>query len=124
MTVTWWAAGLVGAGAAVAMMRIQWMDAAGAVTGTATQNGTAPIVRTVPAGAVFARPVMRFSALGTWPIGTAVLALGDASAALVAGDVPHGEGSPPYSITRYSHGAAPGDGRWRDIGLELVEVAQ
>ncbi|MGW1277582.1 hypothetical protein ACWD4V_11590 [Streptomyces tsukubensis] len=124
MVVTWWAPGLVAAGAAVAMLRIQWIDAAGVVTGTATQNGMTPIVRVVPAGVVFARPVIRFSALGTWPIGRAVLALGDVSAALVAGDVPHGEGSPPYSITRYSHGAAPGDGRWRDIGLELVEVSQ
>ncbi|MEU5160456.1 hypothetical protein AB0G74_12705 [Streptomyces sp. NPDC020875] len=124
MVVTWWAPGLVAAGAPVAMLRIQWIDAAGAVTGTATQNGTAPLVQQVPVNTAYARPVVRFSALGAWPIGRSVLALGDVSSALVAGDVPHGEGSPPYSITRYGHGAAPGDGRWRDISLELVEVAQ
>ncbi|MFF3552930.1 hypothetical protein ACFYXL_05880 [Streptomyces tsukubensis] len=124
MTVTWWVPGLVAADAAVAMLRIQWIDTAGTLHGTATQTGTAPLVRQVPPNIAFARPVVRFSALGSWPIGRSVLALGDVSAALVGGDVPHGEGSPPYSITKYGHSASPGDGRWRDLGVELVEVIQ
>ncbi|MEU5974289.1 hypothetical protein [Streptomyces sp. NPDC047315] len=122
MTVTWWAPGLIAAGAAIGQLRIQWMDSAGTVTGTANAATSAPLVRTVPTGVAYARPVVRFAALGTWPIGRAVCALGDVSAALVAGDGPHGEGTPAYSITAYSHAASAGDGRWRDVALELVEV--
>ncbi|MFJ1895904.1 hypothetical protein [Streptomyces sp. NPDC088115] len=123
MVLTWWAPGLVAAGAALAQLRIEWYDAAGALASTGTTTTTtAPMVRTVPAGVAYARPAVRFSAKGMWVIGESVLALGNISAALLAGDRPVGEGTPAYSITRYNHAATDGNGDFRDIGLELVEV--
>lgn len=123
MTVTWWAPGLLAAGAAVAQLRIEWYGADGKLISTGTTNApTVPMVRPVPALAAYARPAVRFSAKGMWTMGESVLALGDTSAALLAGDRPVGEGTPAYSITRYSHAASDGDGAFRDIGLELVEV--
>ncbi|MFE4610002.1 hypothetical protein ACFRK5_16885 [Streptomyces niveus] len=125
MVVTWWTPGLVANGAPVAQHRMQWIDAAGTVTSTATSTGAAPVVRTVPAGAAFVRPAVRFSAVGLWELGASIFATGDVSAELVPGaPVAVGEGCPAFSITRYSHAASPGDGRYRDIGLELVEVTR
>lgn len=70
------------------------------------------------------RPAIRFDGtrLGEWAMGESMLCLGDVSAALVAGERPHGEGTPAYSITGYSHAATAGDGAFRDISLDLVEV--
>ncbi|MFJ1640810.1 hypothetical protein [Streptomyces sp. NPDC088256] len=124
MVVTWWAPGLIAAGAALAQLRIEWYSAAGALLSTGTTNAPGvPMVRTVPANAAYARPAARFSAKGLWNLGESVFALGDVSAALVAGDRPIGEGCPGFSITRYSHTASEGDGAFRDIGFELVEVS-
>ncbi|MGA6171505.1 hypothetical protein ACPEIF_14790 [Streptomyces sp. NPDC012600] len=123
MVLTWWTPGLVVSGAALSQLRMEWYRADGGLISTATTSTpTTPMVRTVPAGAAYARPAVRFSREGVWLLGESVLALGDVSAALVAGDRPIGEGCPGFSITRYSHVASEGDGSFRDIGLELVEV--
>ncbi|MBB5934577.1 hypothetical protein [Streptomyces zagrosensis] len=122
--VTWWVPGLLAAGAALSQLRIEWYDVANSLlSAAATNTPLVPMVHTVPAGAAYARPAVRFSAKGMWVMGESVLALGDVSAALLAGDRPTGEGCPSYSITRYSHAAMAGDGAFRDIGLELVEVS-
>ncbi|MEV7844091.1 hypothetical protein AB0O50_08900 [Streptomyces cyaneofuscatus] len=124
MVVTWWVPGLVASGAALSQLRIEWYDKAGALLSTATTEApTVPMVRTVPASAAYARPAVRFAAEGVWLLGDSVLAVGDVSAALVAGDRPIGEGCPAFSVTRYSHVASEGNGALRDIGLELVEVS-
>ncbi len=123
MTLTWWAPGLVANGAAVGQLVLAWYDAAGkALTGASSTTPAAPLVATVPTGAAFAVPAVAFTARGVWALGYSVLALGDVSAALLAGERPVGEGSPAYSITGYSHAPTAGDGRYRDIGLDLVEV--
>lgn len=123
MTLTWWAPGLVANGAALGQLVIGWYDSAGkALTGTGSATPAAPLVATAPAGVAFAVPAVGFTAKGVWPLGYSVLALGDVSAELVAGERPVGEGSPAYSVTGYSHLPMGGDGRYRDIGLELVEV--
>ncbi|MFD8115446.1 hypothetical protein [Streptomyces microflavus] len=123
MVVTWWTPGLLTSGAALSQLRIEWYRTDGGLisTDTTTTPG-APMVRTVPSGAAYARPAVRFAAEGVWLLGESILALGDVSAALLAGARPIGEGTPAYSITRYSHVASEGDGAHRDIGLELVEV--
>ncbi|MEU3060647.1 hypothetical protein [Streptomyces subrutilus] len=124
MVVTWWAPGLIASGAALAQLRIEWYGADGKLISTGTTNApTVPMVRPVPALAAYARPAVRFSAKGMWVMGESVFALGDVSAPLLAGDRPTGDGTPGYSITRYSHAATDGDGAYRDIGLELVEVS-
>ncbi|MFB6955249.1 hypothetical protein ACFCXP_37020 [Streptomyces niveus] len=124
MTLTWWAPGLVTSGAALAQLRIEWYDARGTLLSTALTNSpTAPLVRTVPANTVYARPAVRFAAKGMWLLGESVLVLGDVSAALVAGEPFYGDGTPAYSITAFTHAASDGNGAHRDVGLELVEVA-
>ncbi|MFE7520571.1 hypothetical protein [Streptomyces halstedii] len=119
---TWWVPGLVESGAPVGSLRVEWYSAAGAVISTTTGGGARPMVATVPAGAAYIRPGAEFTATGMWALGASVLALGDVSAAVMAGARPTGEGCPAYSITGYSHAASAGDGRFRDIALELVEV--
>ncbi|MEU7160334.1 hypothetical protein [Streptomyces chrestomyceticus] len=123
MTLTWWTPGLVANGAALGQLVIGWYDVAGkALTVVSSTTPAAPLVATVPERAVYAVPAVGFTAKGVWPLGYSVLALGDVSAALVAGERPVGEGSPAYSVTGYSHAPMAGDGRYRDIGLDLVEV--
>lgn len=123
LTMTWWVPGLIESGAAVSGWAIGWLDATlKQISVTSTAEVGTPLVRTVPDGAAFMLPAVRFSAKGIWPIGNSVLTLGDASAALVSGDRPYGEGNPAYSITDYSHVPVPGRGEFRDIGLDLVEV--
>ncbi|MGW6061697.1 hypothetical protein [Streptomyces sp. NPDC055189] len=123
MTVTWWTPGLVAGGAALGQLRIQWFDASGALLSTGTTNAPAvPMVRPVPAGAAYARPAARFTAKGLWEMGSSAFTLGDTSAALLAGERPAGEGCPAVSVTGYSHAPADGNGAFRDIGLDLVEV--
>ncbi|MGW1836315.1 hypothetical protein [Streptomyces sp. NPDC002067] len=119
--VTWWCPGLVEAGAAARMV-LGWLDATGKGI-TTVSGGPGPLVAVPPPGAAYALPAVLIGAVGVWTLGGAVLAVGDISAALLAGDRPHGEGAPAYSITGYSHSAVPGAGEHRDIGLELVEVA-
>ncbi|MFI0262076.1 hypothetical protein ACH4OW_23900 [Streptomyces sp. NPDC017056] len=123
MTLTWWAPGLVASGAALGQLVIGWYDAAGkALTVSSSATTAVPLVAKAPARAAFAAPAVGFTAKGVWPLGSSVLALGDVSAALLAGERPVGEGSPAYSVTGYSHAAMTGDGAYRDIGLDLVEV--
>ncbi|MFE7498215.1 hypothetical protein ACFU6O_03830 [Streptomyces albidoflavus] len=120
---TWWVPGLRAAGAALRALRIDWHDASGAyLSGNSTTNVTRPMVATPHSRAVYARPSVRFAATGLWQLGASVLAVGNTSAALAAGEAPAGEGCPPYSITSYAHAATPGDGRYRDLSLELTEV--
>ncbi|GGV54226.1 hypothetical protein GCM10010245_85680 [Streptomyces spectabilis] len=125
MELTWWAPGLLASGAPVVQWRMEWYDAAGKLFFTSsTPNVTVPIVRTAPEKSAYVRPAIRFDGtrLGEWAMGESMLCLGDVSAALVAGERPHGEGTPAYSITGYSHAATAGDGAFRDISLDLVEV--
>ncbi|MEV0445455.1 hypothetical protein AB0I84_08150 [Streptomyces spectabilis] len=123
MAVTWWAPGLVAKGAALGQLRIEWYDAAGTRLSTGVTSTTdAPMVRTAPDGSAFMRPAVRFTAKGLWEMGPSVLAVGDSAAPLSAGERPVGDGCPPYSITRYTHAATAGNGAFRDITLELVEV--
>ncbi|BAU83121.1 hypothetical protein SLA_2188 [Streptomyces laurentii] len=118
---TWWAPGLQWA--ALSALRLYWYGAAKNLLSTTNHNTPGvPLVATAPAGAAYVRPGVRFSGVGTWTLGASVLAPGDISAELLAGEPPAGEGSPAYAVTGYSHTATAGDGRYRDIGLELVEV--
>ncbi|MEU7584435.1 hypothetical protein AB0B50_43425 [Streptomyces sp. NPDC041068] len=120
---TWWPRGLVEAGAAMQPARMEWLDKTGTrITTSVADVAGAPLVATAPANAVWARPHVAFTAKGMWELGTSVLALGDISASLTAGERPTGEGTPAYSVTKYTHAASDGDGAYRDIGLELVEV--
>ncbi|MEV6079613.1 hypothetical protein AB0L80_31555 [Streptomyces sp. NPDC052069] len=122
-TYTWWAPGLVSAGASMQSARVAWYDAAATfISNSAAPAAGVPLVATAPPNAAFLRPFVRFGATGLWAMGASVLALGDISGALVSGERPAGEGCPPFSITGYSHQANPGDGAYRDIGLDLVEV--
>ncbi|MGW2860830.1 hypothetical protein [Streptomyces sp. NPDC001205] len=122
-TYTWWAPGLVASGAAMMSARVAWYDAARAYLSTsAAPAAGVPLVTTAPPGAAFVQPYVAFTAKGVWALGESVFALGDVAAALLAGERPPGEGCPAMSITRYSHQATAGDGAYRDIGLELVEV--
>ncbi|QDQ12465.1 hypothetical protein [Streptomyces spectabilis] len=122
-TYTWWTPDLVSAGAAMMTARVAWYDVANTYLSTSSASTAGvPLVATVPAKAAYLRPYVAFTAKGMWLMGSSVLALGDISAALTAGERPTGEGAPAYSITKYSHAASDGDGAFRDIGLELVEV--
>lgn len=120
---TWWSPGLVAGGAAMQSARVAWYDAANTfISNTAAPQGGVPLVVTAPPNAAYVRPFVRFNQTGAWELGSSVLALGNLSAALTtAGERPAGDGCPPYSVTGYSH-AASADGRFRDVGLELVEV--
>ncbi|WP_158857677.1 hypothetical protein [Streptomyces sp. NRRL B-1347] len=125
MVYTWWAPGLLASGAPVVQWRMEWYDVSGKLFFTSsTPNVAVPIVRTAPEKAAYVRPAVRFDGTrgGDWPMGQSMLCLGDVSAALVAGARPYGEGTPAYSITGYSHAATAGDGAFRDISLDLVEV--
>ncbi|MFD9629797.1 hypothetical protein [Streptomyces violascens] len=122
-TYTWWTPGLVAAGASVLNARVAWYDVARKWISTSVAGAPGvPLVASAPANAAYVWPHATFTAKGVWPLGASVLAAGDIAAALLAGELPPGEGSPPFSITRYSHAATDGDGAYRDIGLELVEV--
>ncbi|MFD4797206.1 hypothetical protein [Streptomyces anulatus] len=120
---TWWTPGLVAAGAPMLPARVAWYDAAKAylAVSAASQAGI-PAVVTAPANAAYVRPYAGFTATGMYVLGESVFALGDVSAALTAGERPAGEGCPTYSITGYTHAASAGDGRYRDVALDLVEV--
>ncbi|MET9147298.1 hypothetical protein [Streptomyces sp. NPDC004042] len=122
-TYTWWTPGLDAAGAPMLPARVSWYDASTVfLSESAASTSGRPAVVTAPPRAAYVRPYVAFTAKGMWGMGESVLALGDVSAALLAGDRPIGDGTPPYSITRYSHVASEGDGAYRDISLELVEV--
>lgn len=123
LTYTWWTPGLVTAGAATQSSRVIWYDAAKAIVGASVASLPGiPLVATAPAAAVYVRPFVGFTATGLWDLGVSVFSLGDVSASLAAGERPAGEGCPPYSITGYTHAMSAGNGAYRDIGLELVEV--
>lgn len=123
LVLTFWVPGLVAYVAKIAGMYINWFDANRNPLTPSSQPGAAvPLVATAPSRAAFAVPVVRFNALGTWDLGVSVLNVGNTSAALLAGATPTGEGTPAYSITGYTHAPAGGDGAYRNIGLELVEV--
>ncbi|MEW2034906.1 hypothetical protein AB0901_30945 [Streptomyces roseifaciens] len=119
---TWWTPGLIAQGAALQTPRVAWHDAARKWVSTSIGSTSGPLVAEAPPGAAYALPFVSFTATGIWQAGEAVFAAGDMGAALLAGERPPGEGCPPYSITRYTHAATDGDGAYRDIGLELVEV--
>ncbi|MER5304592.1 hypothetical protein ABT039_34710 [Streptomyces lasiicapitis] len=122
-TYTWWPRGLVEAGATMQTSRVEWLDATGTLITTSVASlAGAPLVAAAPANAVWVRPYVAFTAKGMWELGASVLALGNVAAALVAGERPTGQGTPAYSVTKYTHAASDGDGAYRDIGLELVEV--
>ncbi|MCX5398470.1 hypothetical protein [Streptomyces sp. NBC_00102] len=120
---TWWTPGLVAAGAPMVNSQVAWYSAAKGfmTTATASKPGV-PLVTTAPAGAAYVRPYVAFTATGLWDLGASIFCPGDISADLLAGERPAGEGCPAMSITGYSHVATPGNGAFRDIGLELVEV--
>ncbi|MFF7689714.1 hypothetical protein ACFZB6_26655 [Streptomyces syringium] len=123
LVVTWWVPGLHAAGAALDALKIHWHNAANEYLSVTTQTDVSrPVVATAPAGAAYCTPSVRFKATGMWLMGESVLALGDVAAELLSGQRPSGEGCPAYSITKYSHAPSDGDGAFRDIGLELVEV--
>ncbi|UQI46715.1 hypothetical protein M1P56_21360 [Streptomyces sp. HU2014] len=121
-TLTWWTPSLAAAKAPLAGGYLYWYRADNTYLGAVAGSGTRPLVTTVPPGAAFARPGVAFTAKGSWPLGESVLAPGDLSTELLDGERPPGEGTPAYSITDYQHVAAA-DARYRDIGLDLVEVA-
>ncbi|WP_369376107.1 hypothetical protein [Streptomyces sp. cg36] len=122
-TWTWWTPGLVAAGAPMLSARVAWYDV-GRKWISASVAGAlgTPLVAVAPAGAAYAWPHVAFTAKGVWDLGVSVFAPGDIAAALLAGERPVGDGCPAMSITRYSEAAAPGDGAFRNIGLDLVEV--
>ncbi|MCX4663358.1 hypothetical protein [Streptomyces uncialis] len=125
MELTWWAEGLRHSGAAIAEHRLEWITTTGAVLATDSSPGIWPMASYVPLFAAYVRPGVRFSHIGMWEMGASILAMGDVAAELVSARVPPaGEGTPPYSITRYSHAPSPGNGALRDIALELVEVTR
>ncbi|MFD4833747.1 hypothetical protein ACFWPV_28460 [Streptomyces uncialis] len=125
MELTWWAYGLMQSTAAISAHRLEWITPTGTVLGTSASPGNGPMVEYVPLFTGFVRPALRFSARGMWDMGASVLAMGNKRPELnTAAQPPAGEGCPSYSITGYSHEASPGDGRYRDIGLELVEVTR
>ncbi|MFB6908083.1 hypothetical protein ACFCWB_27795 [Streptomyces bacillaris] len=120
---TWWPAGLRRAGAALGVLGVQWYNAARTNIGaTATSTVFEPFVTTALAGAAYARPFVRFAGTGTWTLGRAHFAVGDRSAELLAGASPPGEGTYGYTVTRYTNEAHKGNGLYRDLTLELVEV--
>ncbi|MFG2147518.1 hypothetical protein ACGFRG_25530 [Streptomyces sp. NPDC048696] len=122
-TYTWWAPGLVASGAVMMSARVAWYDASRTYLSTsAAPAAGVPLVAAAPVNAAYVQPYVAFTAKGVWELGPSVFAAGDIAAALLAGELPPGEGTPPFSITRYSHVATDGDGAYRDIGLELVEV--
>ncbi|SCD35370.1 hypothetical protein [Streptomyces sp. OspMP-M43] len=122
-TYTWWAPGLVAAGAVMVNSQVAWYNAAKSFmhTSTASRAGT-PLVIAAPSGAAYVRPYVAFTATGLWDLGASVFAPGDISDALLGGERPVGDGCPTYSITGYTHAASAGNGRYRDVALELVEV--
>ncbi|MBZ4319539.1 hypothetical protein [Streptomyces huiliensis] len=122
MTVTWWVPGLIAAGAGIARLCLFWHDRATGYVSGQVGPPERPLVGAVPTRGAFVRPAVRFNKTGVWEMGFSALTVGDTSAALLAGDRPYGEGTPPYSVTGYSHAATAGDGRYRDVSLDLVEV--
>ncbi|MBH1936496.1 hypothetical protein I5Q34_19815 [Streptomyces sp. AV19] len=123
MTLTWWAPGLLAAGADFAGLGLYWHNRTGDFLTGLLGNKNRPLVAVAPAGAAFVRVAARFNAKGAWPVGESILTVGDTSAALLAGDRPYGEGAPQYSVTGYTHAATSPNPTYRDITLELVEVA-
>ncbi|MFJ5707608.1 hypothetical protein [Streptomyces sp. NPDC093105] len=124
--VTWWPWSFGHSHAAkVSGFDLKWYDATGAFISTTTQaDASRPMVVTAPASAAFVAPSVRINTVGFYSISRAALCLGDAAAYLTSlgSALPMGEGSPGMSITGYRHAATPGDGAYRDIGLDLVEV--
>ncbi|WP_418956822.1 hypothetical protein [Streptomyces tritici] len=125
-SVTWWpwAFGYSHA-AKVSGLDLKWYSASGSWLSTTTQtDASRPMVATVPSGAAFVVPSLRVTATGFYSISRAALCLGDAAAYLTSlgSALPTGEGCPGVSITGYRHAATPGDGTYRDISLDLVEV--
>ncbi|MFJ2783679.1 MULTISPECIES: hypothetical protein [unclassified Streptomyces] len=124
-TVTWWPWTLATAHAAVlGAFSLSWYDVTSALVSTVTQtDSTRPMVAVAPPKAAFVVPGVLVKTPGFVTLGRSVLALGDASnLTSLGGALPVGEGSPAVTITGYRHAMAPGDGAWRDIGLDLVEV--
>ncbi|MEU8619943.1 hypothetical protein [Streptomyces sp. NPDC048623] len=125
--VTWWPYTFSYSPAAPAVegFYLHWYNSANTLVSSSMQaDPSRPLVASPPAGAVFVRPAVRLKATGFYSLGQSVLSLGDASAALLAAvsSLPVGEGSPGFSITGYRNVATPGNGAYRDIGLDLVEV--
>ncbi|MFE5896860.1 hypothetical protein ACFQ67_05480 [Streptomyces sp. NPDC056488] len=124
--VTWWPWSLATSNAAkISGLDLKWYSASGSLLSTSTQtDATKPMVATAPASAAFVAPSLRLTATGFYTLGRSALCLGDAAAYLTSlgSSLPMGEGSPGVSITGYRHAATPGDGAYRDIGLDLVEV--
>ncbi|WP_405793350.1 hypothetical protein [Streptomyces sp. NBC_01506] len=120
---TWWTPGLRESGAALNGLRLHWYAADSSyISSTFGATASTPLVATVPANAALVKPNIEFSAVGVWSLGRAVLAAGDVSVDLLSGARPSGEGCPAYSVTNYTHAATSGNGAFRDIGLDMVEV--
>lgn len=123
ITYTWWAPGLLASDSSISQLRVYWYTAANSlITTSSTTNPAVPFVLSAPAGACYVRPGARFGSVGTWLLGESVFAEGDLSADLLSGARPPGDGMPSYSVTGYTHRASAGNGFYRDITLDLVEV--
>lgn len=124
--VTWWPYGLArNAASSVEGMYLHWYNSANTLLSSSAQSDlTRPLVATAPGTAAYVRPAVRIKATGFFSMSLSVLTLGDTAAALLAAGstLPVGEGSPGFSITGYRNSAAPGNGYYRDIALDLVEV--
>ncbi|MGV9659143.1 hypothetical protein ACWDR5_19525 [Streptomyces koyangensis] len=122
MTLSWWVPGLVAAGANLSELRLAWYSAAGANV-LITHRGhdldkpmTVPVTTTVPVA--YVRPGVTFGGAGLWSLGNAVLAVGSEA----VGPPALGQDTMPVVVTQYTHAGSAGDGRYRAISLELVEV--
>lgn len=121
MTLSWWIPGLVAAGANMSELRLAWYDAAGThvlntTFGITSSPMTVPVTTTT--AVAYVRPGVTFGGAGLWRLGESVLSVG----AYPAGSPPLGQGTMPVVVTQYTHAGSAGDGRYRNISLELVEV--
>lgn len=118
MRIQWFAPDLSTAGA-LSGLRFAYYNAAGEAAGAiSTVVPDAPLYDTVPPGAAFVRPGVIFGSAGTWSLGRSVLA----ADTYPAGEPPLGQDVSPVSITAYNHAGSSGNGQYRDITLEMVEV--
>jgi hypothetical protein len=103
-----------------AQLRLLWREASGAGVSVTSSDTGRPLVAVVPDGKAFVTPLVRFADLGYRAIGPSLLRVG-----IHPAPVPPvaGEGCPAYSITGYTHSLVPGNGEYRDITLDLVEVS-
>ncbi|WP_217189114.1 hypothetical protein [Streptomyces buecherae] len=116
LPLTWWAPQLVDKGA---QCRLLWRDREGVGRWVSAGPPGIPLVTHAPADAYFATPLVRIESAGIYVVGPAALSVGTAAPPVPA----VGDGCPPYSVTGYTHAAVPGAGEYRNVSLDLVEVA-